>query len=264
LTLAVAGKLPRLIINLPPQHGKSELVSRWFPIWLLDQFPWLWIILCSYEAEFAAKWGRRVRDGILGYPDLLRVRISDSSGAANQWETTAGGGMTTAGANGPITGNPAHVLIIDDPTKNREQAESPTYKERTWEWYTGTARPRVNPLPWAPYGVIIVMATRWAVDDLPGRLITHKIPEDDSGVLLPWYVYSLPAIAEENDPLGRKEGDALWPEKYPLAVLNSIKADVGPYNWMSEYQQSPILKQGSLFQRSYFQPIKIIRHYGTA
>ena len=236
----------------------SELVSRWFPIWLLDLFPWLSIILCSYEAEYAAKWGRRVRDGILANPDYLRARISDTSGAANQWETTQGGGMTTAGAGGPITGNPAHVLIIDDPTKNREQAESPAYKERTWEWWQGTARPRINPLPWAPYGVCIVMATRWAVDDLPGRLVAHKVSED-SGALLPWYEYKLPAIAGENDPLGRAEGEALWPEKYPIVLLDSIRADVGPYNWMSEYQQSPILKQGSLFQRSYFQPIRILR-----
>lgn len=165
--------------------------------------------------------------------------------------------MVTAGAGGAITGNPAHVLIIDDPVKNREQAESPTYKERTWEWWQGTARPRINPLPWAPYGIAIIMATRWAVDDLPGRLVARKVAEE-SGVLLSWYVYSLPAIAEENDPLGRKEGEALWPEKYPLEVLESIKADVGPYNWMSEYQQSPILKHGSLFQRSYFQPIRIL------
>ncbi len=257
LALAVAGKYPRLIISMPPQHGKSELVSHWFPCWLLDLFPWLHIILASYESDYAAKWGRKVRNTIQANQDQLRVQISDDSAAANSWETTAGGGMNSTGANGAITGNPAHCFIIDDPVKNREQAESPTYRQKTWEWWTGTARERINPLPWAPYGVVILMATRWNLDDLTGRMLARKVDESDK-YAIPWVEYKLPAIALENDPLGRRPGEALWPEKYPLELLLSIKSDISPYDWESEYQQSPILKSGSLFRREYFQPIEVL------
>lgn len=242
---------------MPPQHGKSELVSHWFPVWLLDLFPWLSIILASYEADYAASWGRKVRNTIQANPDHLRVRISDDSAAANRWETTDGGGMNSTGVSGAITGKPAHTLIIDDAVKNREQAESPTYREKTWEWWSGTARTRLNPLPWAPYGVVIVMATRWHIDDLPGRLLARKVDASDE-YALPWFEYKLPAIALENDPLGRQPGEALWPEKYPLELLYSIKSDISPYDWESEYQQSPVLKEGALFRREWFRPADVI------
>lgn len=244
---------------MPPQHGKSALVSHWFPVWLLDTFPWMHIILASYGADYAAGWGGKVRDTIQAHPDEMRVRIKTNTSAADRWATTAGGGMRSVGTDGAITGNPAHVLIVDDAHKDREQAESPVYRQKVWNWWTGSARTRLNPLPWAPYGVVIVMATRWHLDDFSGRLKAHKvdIPEEDA-VILPWYEYMLPALALESDPMGRKPGEALWPEKYPRAALLAIKGEISPYDWESEYQQNPILKQGSLFQRSYFQPIRVV------
>lgn len=244
---------------MPPQHGKSELVSHWFPAWLLDLFPWMRVMLASYESDYAASWGRKVRNEIQAHPDELRVRVSDDSSAANHWDTTEGGGMNSMGVAGAITGKPAHVLIIDDPVKNREQAESPTYREKTWEWWQGTARERLNPLPWAPFGVVIVMATRWHLDDLSGRLLARRVDQtEEARYALPWYEYRLPALALDSDPLGRQPGVALWPEKYSREALLAIKADISPYDWESEYQQSPILKAGSLFRREYFQPVEVL------
>lgn len=258
LALAVAGKYPRLIINMPPQNGKSQLVSHWFPVWFLDHFPELNVLLTSYEADYAAKWGRNVRNTIQANQDRLRVRISKDSSAADNWTTTAGGGMSTAGVGGAVTGKPAHCLLIDDPHKNREQAESETYREKVWDFYSGTARERVNPMPWAKFGVIIIMMTRWHTDDLAGRLISRKVDPELQAYSLPWTVYKLPAIALEDDPLGRKAGEALWPERYPLEVLMSIKADISPYDWEAEYQQSPVRREGALFRREWFWPVDVL------
>ena len=216
-------------------------------------------MLASYQDQYATRWGRKVRDTILGNQHLLGVRVSDTSSAANEWETTAGGGMTTSGTSGAMTGKPAHVLIIDDPIKSREEAESETYREKTWEWYSGTARQRLNPLPWAPYSVIILMATRWHIDDLPGRLLVKRPdrPSEDE-IVLPWTLFKLPAIAEEKDAIGRVPGEALWPEKYPIQLLRAIKGEVSPYDWDSLYQQSPVLKHGTLFRADYFQEIEVV------
>jgi len=236
----------------------SELVSHWFPVWLLDLFPWARIILGSYQDDYAATWGKKVRNTIQANSDQLRVRISDDSAAANLWSTTEGGGMSSSGTSGSVTGKPAHVLIIDDPIKSREEAESLTYRNKIWDWWTGTARTRLNPLPWAPYSVVIVMNTRWHLDDLPGRLLARKVDADLARYVPPWKQYKLPAIALENDPLGRKPGEALWPEKYPLELLYAIKGETSIYDWESEYQQAPIMKAGNLFRREFFRPIEVL------
>ena len=237
----------------------SELVSHWFPVWLLEMYPWMHVMLASYQDEYAMRWGRKVRDTITENNNVLRVRIADKSAAANEWSTTAGGGMSTSGTSGAMTGKPAHVLIIDDVIKSRAEAESPTFREKTWEWYSGTARQRLNPLPWAPYSIIIVMATRWHIDDLPGRLEKRKVADvEEAEFAPPWRKVVLPALAEEEDPLGRKPGEALWPEKYPVPVLMATKAEVSPYDWESVYQQRPVLKEGMLFRPEYFREIEVV------
>jgi len=153
-----------------------------------------------------------------------------------------------------------NCLIIDDPHKDREQAESLTMREKVWDWWTGTARERLEPMPWAPFGVAIVMATRWNVDDFTGRLLGRKVDAEAEGQRYspPWIEYRLPALAELDDPLGRQPGEALWPEKYPLPSLYAIKEDIGPYNWLSEYQQTPIRREGALFRQEYFRPVEVL------
>ena len=133
-------------------------------------------------------------------------------------------------------------------------------REKVWDWWTGTARERLEPMPWAPFGVVIVMATRWHVDDFTGRLLGRKVDAEAEGQRYspPWIEYRLPALAELDDPLGRQPGEALWPEKYPLPSLYAIKEDIGPYNWLSEYQQTPIRREGALFRQEYFRPVEVL------
>lgn len=220
---------------MPPRHGKSEMVSHWFPVWLLTRWAHLRIILASYEAEFAASWGRRVRNTV---NDISPGLIEADSRAADRWTTSAGGGMTTAGVGGPITGRGANVLIIDDPVKNAEEAESPTYRERAWEWWTSTAYTRLE-----PDGVVVLLQTRWHEDDLAGRILSR------SGET--WTHVDLPALAEPGDALGRAAGEALWPERYSREALLGIQREVGSRVWSALYQQKPVPASGGLFKREW-------------
>lgn len=230
----VAGRLPRLIVTMPPRHGKSEMISHWVPVWFLENWPWKRVILGSYEADFAASWGRKARDTIKKYNEegskQLRVRLDPNTQATSHWLTTERGGMVTAGAGGPMTGKGADMLIIDDPIKNWAEAASYTIRENLWNWYRSTARTRIE-----PGGGAIVAMTRWHQDDLVGRLIRSM--EEDGGER--WEVFNFPAIAEDHDLLGRKPGGALWPKRYDEKEMLTIKSSVGPKIWNSMYQQNP-------------------------
>lgn len=122
VTEAIAKENGRIIVCLPPRHGKSELISHWIPVWFLNNWPEKNIILASYEADFAATWGRKVRDTINSNTDKLTVKVSSESSSAARWNTKQGGGMTTAGAGGPITGRGGNLIIVDDPIKNWQEA----------------------------------------------------------------------------------------------------------------------------------------------
>lgn len=198
------GRCKRLIICMPPRHGKSELVSKWFPTWYFETFPERKIILASYEADFAAKWGGRVRDIIMENQDLLTVRMKAKNPAQHYWETSEDGGMVCAGVGGPITGKGGNIFIIDDYVKNSEEANSRTMREKTWDWWTSTARTRIEPFMYTDKRTrekmkidpaIIVMATRWNSDDLIGRLIDQSF-SNDKGLREGWEVFVFPAAAE--------------------------------------------------------------------
>lgn len=234
----------RLLIEMPPRHGKSEMASHWFPVATLENFPDWRIILASYEADFAATWGRKVRDSIRENGDKLTVRLNPGSQAVSSWLTTKGGGMTTAGAGGPITGRGANILIADDPVKNAEEAASETYRNKIWDWWRSTAYTRLEPGASA-----IVVMTRWNEDDLGGRLIKQSIDDEEAEK---WTVIKFPAIAEEQDILGRQIGDALWPERYPVDRLHKIKHSTGTRVWASLYQQRPAPQEGGMFVRDWF------------
>jgi len=227
----------RLIVEMPPRHGKSFMCSKYFPAWYLSQHPEQNVILASYEANFATLWGRRVRDVVTAHSERLGFALREDSKAAGAWETTQGGGMFCTGVGGPMTGRGANVLIIDDPVKNRDEAESVTYRERTWEWWQSTAYTRLE-----PDAVVIVIMTRWHSDDLAGRLLRQV----DDGE--PWEVLRLPAIAEEDDPVGRAEGEALWPERYAVGKLYELRRRIGEYWWASLYQQRPAPREGALWK----------------
>lgn len=237
------GDINRLMVFLPPRHGKSWLVSQYFPAWYLGMFPDNRVILTAYEAEFAASWGRRARDVLNEYgSSIFGVKVNNKSSAANRWDIkNHQGGMVTAGVGGPITGKGADILVIDDPIKNAEEANSQTYRDKTWEWYQSTAYTRLE-----PNGAVIIIMTRWHEDDLAGRLLNSMENNGDK-----WDVINLPAIAEDNDLLGRKPGEPLWPERYNLQELNHIKETTGSYWWSSLYQQRPQPLGGGLLKRSW-------------
>lgn len=241
----VAGRIKRLMVFLPPRHGKSEFISKYFTAWVLGKFPDTRIILASYEADFAATWGRKAR-GLLEEhgPSLFGIRVSGKSSAANRWDIEGHeGGMVTAGVNGPITGKGADIAIIDDPVKNDQEAMSETYRTRAWEWYKSTFRTRLQ-----RDGAIILIMTRWHQDDLAGKLLQAQKEGGEK-----WDVVSLLALAEENDPLGREPGQPLCPELFTKQALESIKTSVGSYWWASLYQQRPSPAEGGIFKRHWWQ-----------
>lgn len=247
IVAAIRGEIPPLIvIEMPPRHGKSEFISRTVPGWFLDLFPHKRVLLASYSGDFAAAWGRTVRDDLAEFANqgLVRVKLSRSKRQANEWVTTRGGGMKSAGIGGSLTGRGAHLFIIDDPIKDMEEANSPTMRQKLWDWWQSVAFTRQE-----PGCIYIVLHTRWNEDDLIGRLIK------DTGQ--PYYELRLPAVAEEEDPkqnigpdpLGRQPGQALWPWRYDDKALNRIRVGVGPYVWASLYQQRPMPLEGNLFKR---------------
>ena len=255
-----AGRIKRLGVAMPPRHSKSETISHWFPVWLLKLNPKIRVILASYEATFAASWGRRVRNTILENEDKLGIRLSKDMRGASNWETTAGGGMRCAGALGPITGTGADYMIIDDPIKNSADAQSPTQRANMIDWYKTTASSRLQ-----PGGKVIVVQTRWHQEDLMGWLIENNKEEN-------WHVVNMPAIAVGDDDIGRSRGEALWPSQYPLEELLKIKKRMGEYWWSAMYQGSPIVREGGFFDTSYidvvtelpFTPSRVVRYWDFA
>ncbi|MFH1268597.1 MAG: terminase family protein, partial [Planctomycetota bacterium] len=164
---AAAGKLDGLVVSMPPQHGKSELSSKYLPAWYVGTFPERRVILVGYEADFAANWGYKAREVLAQCGQLFGVRVVRTRSAAHRWDLEGReGGMTTAGVGGPITGKGAHLLIIDDPVKNDEEARSATRRQKQWEWWQSVASTRLR-----PGGLVMLIQTRWHRDDLSGRIL---------------------------------------------------------------------------------------------
>ncbi len=244
----VAKESPRLMLFLPPRHGKSTLASIAFPAWHLGRNPNHEFISCSYSGSLAMGFSRKVR-GLLReptYKTAFETRLDPESQSAEAWLTTSGGGFVAAGVGGGITGKGAHVLVIDDPVKNREDAESQNNRDANWDWYTSTAYTRL-----APGGGVLVILTRWHDDDLAGRLLKASTEGGDD-----WEVVRYPAIAEEDEAF-RNTGEALHPERYNVVSLDRIRKAVGPRDWSALYQQNPVADDGEYFTRDmiqYYEP----------
>lgn len=236
----------RAIIEMPPRHGKTLSTSRLYPTWHIGRNPDHRAILVSYGADLAEKNSRAARNLIASpvYQGIFdNVRLALDSKSASAWDIAGReGGLDAMGIGGGVTGKGAHILIIDDPIKNREQAESETWREKVWDSYTDDLYTRLE-----PGGAVVVMMTRWHQDDLIGRLLLRE-PEK-------WHRLTLPAFAKENDPIGRETGAALWSTRYPLSVLEDIKSTLGAYSWSALYDQNPIPSEGGLFKRANFKLI---------
>lgn len=251
LVAVARGEITRLFVGVPPRHGKSELISKYMPAWYMGTFPDRNIILGTYEATFAASWGRKARDVLEEWgPRVFGVEVAGDSRAAAHWSIKGyGGAMNTAGVGGPMTGKGAHLLIIDDPIKNAQEANSAVKRESTWDWYRSTAFSRLE-----PDGAVIILQTRWHEDDLAGRVLRQAREEGEY-----WEVLELPAIAEPDreDPLGRQPGDPLWPGRFNAAQLERIRRTVGEYWWNALYQQRPAPLDGSIFKRAHIRRYRI-------
>ena len=246
------GDIKRLMITMPPRHGKSELASRRFPAWYLGRNADKQIIAASYNSDLASDFGREVRN-IVHSPEfsvLFETALAQDSKAANRWHTDKGGMYVAAGVGTAITGRGADVLLIDDPFKDRQEADSEVTRNRVWDWYTSTAYTRLM-----PGGAVILINTRWHDDDLSGRLLAEQGNGGDQ-----WELLSLPAIGTD--------GAALWPAWYPLERLEQIKSVLPARDWNSLYQQNPIPDDGDYFKSAWFAEYddlpENLRYYGAS
>lgn len=237
------GEVKRIMLFVPPRYGKSEMGSILFPAWYLGKHPEKEIITASYSADLAQDFGYKTRNLVATeeYQELFKTKLRDDSKSKAKWLTQEGGGYTAVGVGGAITGRGADILIIDDPIKNREEAESQLIRDKIWSWYTSTAYTRLE-----KDAAVILILTRWHKDDLAGRLLDAQKEGGDK-----WEVVKFPAIAVE-DEIFRKEGEALWSAKYNLDALQQIKNTIGVYDWSALYQQEPVSSESQEFKQEYF------------
>lgn len=245
------GKSRRIIIELPPRNGKSNLATLLFPAWVLGKNPDIPIIVTSYAAELSEDFGRKTRDIMNSdaYRAIFETRLRDDSKAKGKWLTKENGGYTAAGVGGPITGKGFKIGIVDDPFKNREEAESELMREKVWDWWTSTFYTRQEGV-----SLIVVIMTRWHTDDLVARLEAQENELRASGEkhFDEWEFITFPAIAEDDEE-HRKAGEALWPKKFNLEQLTKIQNSIGVYDWSSLYQQHPVPAGQQEFDSDWFQ-----------
>jgi predicted phage terminase large subunit-like protein len=246
------GEIKRLMITMPPRHGKSMLASEFFPAWYLGRNPDHYVVTATYAQELADDFGRKVKNQIedVGYQAVFPgVGLADDSKSAKRFhiegrsggiehQTTQRGAFYAVGVGGPLTGRGAHLLLIDDPIKNREDADSEIMRRKTRDWYTSTAYTRLM-----PGGRVVVIQTRWHEDDLSGWLLREHAHEG-------WVTLDLPAI---ND-----NGEALWPEQYSLEDLQRIQRALPPRDWSALYQQRPAPDTGDYFRREWIHEVDVV------
>lgn len=234
------GRKKRVIINIAPRHGKSELTSYLLPGWFLGQRPDAKIIMATHTASLSEDFGRRVRNLIDTneyaeiFPDVVLSADSKSAGA---WNTNKGGKYYAVGVGGALAGRGADLLVIDDPHSEQDvRSNSKTTFEQAWAWYQTGPRQR---LMWG--GAIIVVMTRWSLMDLTGKLLDYQMRNPDADQ---WEVVEFPAILPS--------GKALWPEKWPLEELQKTKATLEPRYWNAQYQQNPVSDESAIIKRDYW------------
>ena len=251
------GDAKRLIINMPPRHTKSEFASYLFPAWYIGKYPKKKIMQVSHNAELAGRFGSKVRNLIDSkeYKQIFGdVKLREDSKAKGRWETNHGGEYFAAGVGGSITGRGADLLIIDDPHTEQDSL-SDSAMERAYEWYNSGPRQRLQ-----PGGSILLVMTRWAQDDLTGRLLkSQSEPKADK-----WKLIEFPAILPSGNPV--------WPEYWSKEELEAVKASIVPRNWNAQYMQDPVAEEGAILKREWWMPWKgkvpslkhVIQSYDTA
>ena len=225
-------EVDRLMLLVPPRHGKSELASRRFPAWYLGRHPDKQFISASASATLAEDFGRDVRNLIASeeYGQVFDTRLAEDSQAKGRWTTSEGGSYFATGVGGALMGRGAHVLLIDDPFGSMADARSEIVRKSVHDWYTGTCYNRLE-----KGGKIILINYRMHQDDLCGRLLAQQAAGGDR-----WEVVELKAVSSD--------GRALWPEKFSSEALERIKRNISPADWAALYQQEPTAETGSYFK----------------
>ena len=261
LEKVLSGEIKRLMVFMPPRHGKSELISRLFSAYYLYIFPDRWVGINSYASELAYTFSRNSRENYTRFGG----RLSGSATAVKHWETNKGGGLWAAGVGGPITGKGFHLGIIDDPLKNAEEAESETIREKHKDWYNSTFLTREESVEGTAGtadegGAIIIVLTRWHEEDLAGWLLSQELDAPEQ-----WHIVHYAAIKEksppdypytctvEHDP--RKPGEPVAPTRRSKSWLLDKKTKLTPYFWGSLYQQTPKPREGNMFKRAWFEVV---------
>jgi len=274
LEMVTTGEIKRLMIFMPPRHSKSETVTVRYTAWRMLRDPNMNIILGSYNQRLANRFSRKIRK-LVGEA----MPLSKERKAADEWETLEGGGLCAVGVGAGVTGFGASLIVIDDPVKNRSEAESKAHRENTWDWFNDDIYTRLE-----PNASIVLIQTRWHEDDLAGRLLNDMNNGGEQ-----WEVVSLPALAESNVVTGdirgsqvgrftpalqgysdrggkpvfptassgewRQSGQALCPERYDEAALRRIEKKLGSYSFAALYQQRPVPADGGIFKHSWFEKI---------
>lgn len=266
------GDNDRLMIFMPPGSAKSTYGSLLFPPWYMGRNPTHNIMTCSHTMNLAKRFGRRTRNIVQGHGDVLGIGVRSDNKAADRWQLTdvevpdeygneesnwtEGGEYMAAGVDTGIAGFRSDLTVIDDPVKGRKEAESETVRNGVWDWWVFDVRPRLK-----PGGKVVLIMTRWHEDDLAGRILAEEGSE--------WKVLRLPMEADtEDDPLGRRLGERLWPEWFTDRMVREAKQD--SYLWLSLYQQSPSNAMGTYWKRHWFHgvdpeyvpPMSTLRRYG--
>lgn len=282
LIYVVQGRCSRLMVFCPPRHGKSELISYYFLSWFLGNFPDKRVILTTHTADFSRKWGRRCRNLLKKYGLTLfeqEIQLSEDSQAASNWNIKDHkGGLFTSGTGGAILGEGANLFIIDDPTKSFKKANSKIHQQELNDWWYTEAKTRLDTdLEKGIKPGVIAIFQRLNKWDLAGQILYKKeedktVPNEPqmpleealsilrNGGTIPygtWVILNLPALAEENDPLGREPGEALWPVKIPAEELHDIKSTMGSFRFNAVYQGNPLEPEGGVFKREWFEKCKI-------
>jgi predicted phage terminase large subunit-like protein len=238
------GELSRVMIFAPPASGKSIYTSVLYPVWYLAQHPTASILSISNTYELAETFGGAARKLVLEHDHLLGYKISRDSHAAGNWATDKGGKYFAAGTGGAIVGRRGNLILIDDPIKGAEDADSKSARDRVFNWFNRDLKTRLS----SDNDPIVIIQTRWGTDDLSGRLL-----EEAERTGIPWTVISLPAVAEENDILGRQPGEYLWPENSSYVELLKEHRELQTSRaWSSLYQQSPVAEGGNFFKAEWF------------
>jgi predicted phage terminase large subunit-like protein len=232
------GEVDRLMLLMPPRHGKSELASRRFPAWYLGRHPDKQFISASASATLAEDFGRDVRNliALQEYAEIFETRLSEDSQAKGRWTTEAGGSYFATGVGGALMGRGAHIALIDDPFGSMADARSEQQRKALHDWYTGTLYNRLE-----KNGAIVLINHRMHQDDLSGRLLAQQAAGGDK-----WEVVELKAVSPD--------GVALWPEKFDAAALARIKANTTAKDWAALYQQEPTPAEGTYFKDEWLFP----------